>query len=69
MNQPLPDVPAFVQSWVRQLLDPDLLSMLRDVGERQVEVRLVANRGRVRRRPAVLLDAGSQEMLDPAEVA
>jgi hypothetical protein len=68
---PSPDeVPFFVQSWIRSLLDPELLDMLRSAGDRQVEVRLLASKGRVRRRPAVLIDTGGhQEMVDPDEVA
>lgn len=65
---PAPDVPDFVQGWVRSLLDDELLAVLRDAGDRQIEVRLYVNRGRIRRRPALLLDAGSQEMVDPTDV-
>ncbi len=64
-----PGVPFFVQGWVRSLLDPELLGLLREAGDRQVEVRLYVSRGRIRRRPALLLDAGGhQEMVEPDEV-
>jgi hypothetical protein len=63
-----PDVPDFVQGWVRSLLDPELLTVLRDAGNRQIEIRLYVHKGRIRRRPALLLDAGSQEMVDPGDV-
>lgn len=66
---PYPDVPDFVQAWVRSMLDPELLAVLRDAGDRQIELRLYVNRGRIRRRPALLLDAGSQEMVDPTDVS
>jgi hypothetical protein len=65
---PADGVPDFVQGWVRSLLDPDLLTVLRDAGDRQIELRLYVNRGRIRRRPALLLDAGSQEMVEPGDV-
>ena len=63
-----PEVPHFVQGWVRSILDPDLLAVIRDAGDRQIELRLYVHKGRIRRRPALLLDAGSQEMIDPGEV-
>ncbi len=63
-------VPHFVQGWVRSLIDPGLLDLLRDAGDRQIEVRLYMSKGRVRRRPAVLIDAGGhQEMVDPGDVS
>jgi hypothetical protein len=52
------DVPEFVQWWVRSLLDADVMGLLREVGDRPVEVRLYANKGRVRRRPALLVGVG-----------
>ena len=64
-----PEVPDFVQGWVRSMLDPELLTVLRDAGDRQIELRLYVNKGRIRRRPALLLDAGSQEMVDPTDVS
>ena len=63
------EVPYFVQGWVRSLLDPDVLDLLRNAGDRGVEVRLFVSKGRIRRRPAVLIDAGGhQEMVEPDEV-
>lgn len=64
-------VPFFVQGWVRSLLDPELLDLLREAeaGDRQVEIRMYMSKGRVRRRPALLLDVGHSEMVDPGEVA
>lgn len=65
-----PGIPFFVQGWVRSLLDPELLSVLTEAGpDAQIEVRLYVSRGRIRRRPAVLLNAGGhQEMVEPDEV-
>lgn len=65
-----PDVPFFVQGWIRSLLDAELLNVLSEAGpDAQIEVRLYVSRGRIRRRPAVLLNAGGhQEMVDPDEV-
>ncbi len=73
LASPVPEadvgVPMFVQGWIRSLLDPDLLAVLREAGDRNIEVRLVASRGRIRRRPALLLDAaGNTDMVDPGDV-
>lgn len=66
---PHAEVPAFVKGWVRSLLDPELMAVLRAAGDRQIEVRLLASRGRIRRRPALLFDTGGhQEMVEPDEV-
>lgn len=66
---PFADVPPYVRAWIRQLLQPELVRLLSDAEERQVEVRLIANRGRVRRRPAILLDSGPMDMADPGDVS
>ena len=56
---PLPaaplDVPPFVQAWVRQLLDPEILELLRHSGNGRVDLCLSANGGEVRRRPVVTI--------------
>lgn len=59
------DVPAIVQEWVRQLLDPEFVELVRARSGGQVEVRLYSNRGKIRRKPTVLLDAGPQELVAP----
>jgi hypothetical protein len=65
-----PGIPFFVQGWVRSLLDPELLNVLSEAGpDAQIEIRLYVSRGRIRRRPAVLLNAGGHhEMVEPDEV-
>lgn len=72
-TSPSPDahaeVPHFVQGWIRSLLDPEQMEVFRAAGDRQIEVRLFVSRGRIRRRPALLLDTGGhQEMVEPDEV-
>ncbi len=56
------EVPVHVQAWVRQLLELDLPTSAFESG--QVEVRLYANRGKVRKHPTVVLNGGSVEMVD-----
>jgi hypothetical protein len=48
-----PDVPAFVEQWVRALFEPDTMDVLRGAGDRAVEVRLYASGGAVRKRVRV----------------
>jgi hypothetical protein len=53
------EVPAHVQFWIRQLLDLNLPDT-----DGQVEVRLYANKGKVRKHPMVVLNGGSIEMVE-----
>lgn len=62
------DYPAVVKAWFRQLLDPQVVEMVRQAGDGQVEIRLAANRGRVRSRPVITIHGGSQAMVEPEEV-
>lgn len=65
----LQDIPPYVEAWVRQLLDSGTLAILRQAGDQQVEVRLIANRGKVRELPAIILNAGPQPLVGVADVA
>jgi hypothetical protein len=59
----LDQLPPVIQAWLRQLLDPDLLQLIeRATSDHQVEVRLYANMGRVRKRATLIMDGGPQEM-------
>jgi hypothetical protein len=62
-------LPPVLEAWVRQLLSEDLVRLVTDAGEGQIEIRLVANRGKVRRQPTVLLNAGSADLVAVDEVA
>jgi hypothetical protein len=59
------DAPPIVEAWFRQLLDPEFLELLRLAGDRQVDVRLSASGGKVRRRPVIAFDAGPQDYCEP----
>ena len=50
-----------VEAWARQLLD---LAYLLE-GDGQVEIRVYANRGKVRKAPMVILNGGPQENVSP----
>lgn len=64
-----PMAPPVIQAWVRQLLDPSLWAMIESADDGQVDVRLTAHRGRVKRYPGVLINAGPQEMVSPESLA
>lgn len=61
----MPEIPPVVQGWIRQLLDAELLALMRVHGAGQVDVRLSAAGGKVRTRPAVTLNGGPQQYADP----
>jgi hypothetical protein len=65
VNVDLPEVPPIVQAWIRQLTDPTFLAMMRTWPAEQVDVRLTASRGRVRRLPEIVFNGGPQEMVNP----
>ena len=51
---------AILAAWGEQL--NDLTDLLERVADGQVEVRLYANRGKVRKHPIIVLNGGPQEM-------
>lgn len=56
------EVPDHVQAWVKQLLDADPGVLSHDG---QIEIRLYANHGKVRKQPMIVLNGGPVEMIDP----
>ena len=55
------DVPDVIKAWVRQLLDPEFVALVCALPGDQIDVRLGASRGKVRRRPVVVLNGGPAE--------
>jgi hypothetical protein len=53
------DTHPIVASWVGQILDPEIQDLV-ERSNGQIEVRLFANAGKVRKRPMILLHAGPQ---------
>jgi len=51
------------RAWIAQLLDDKMSALLGVVGDGQVEVRLFASKGRVRKDPIVLLNSGPSAMV------
>lgn len=64
----LSTVPPVIRAWIVQLLAKDFVDLVRQVPDLQMDVRLSAHGGRVRRRPAVVLNGGSQDMVSPTEM-
>ena len=58
------DVPDVIQAWVRQLLDPAFVEMVVRMDAEQLDVRLSASRGKVRKNPTVILNGGPQTFVD-----
>jgi hypothetical protein len=66
LADPLPDdLPPLLRAWIDQLLSDDVVTVVRAFPDAQVDVRLSAAKGRVRSRPAVVINGGPQAMMDP----
>ncbi len=60
-----PDIPPVVAAWCAQLLSPEFLLAMRAFPSEQVDVRLSASKGKVRRKPVVVFNGGPAELVDP----
>lgn len=59
------NLPPNVEAWVRQLLDPEFVALMRMQPYDRVDVRLSASKGRVSRLPQVVLNGGALEWTEP----
>lgn len=59
------NLPPAVEAWVRQLLDPEFVALMRMQPYDRVDVRLSASKGRVSRLPQVVLNGGALEWSEP----
>jgi hypothetical protein len=57
-------IPEIIQAWVRQLLDMDP-GVVKVGDDGQIEVRLYANKGKVRKAPMIVLNGGPVENITP----
>ena len=57
-------VPAFIEAWVKQLLDPTFVAMMRLQPYDRVDIRLSSSKGKVARLPQIVLNGGQQELID-----
>lgn len=57
-------LPPAVEAWVKQLLDPQFVELVRAQPYDRMDVRLSASRGKVSRLPQIVLNGGQQEFVD-----
>jgi DNA repair exonuclease SbcCD ATPase subunit len=57
----LNDIPPIVRAWVAQLCEPDMLEILQKMSHEQIDIKLSAARGKVRRKPIVVFNGGPNE--------
>lgn len=57
-------LPAAIEAWVKQLLDPAFVALMRAQPYERVDVRLSASKGRVSRSPQIILNGGQLEYID-----
>lgn len=57
-------LPPVIEAWVKQLLDPSFVELMRSQPYDRVDVRLSASKGRVSRLPQIMLNGGQQEFID-----
>ena len=58
-------LPEALRGWIEQLLEPEVTRLFDVFPEAQIDVRLSASRGKIRRRPSITINGGPMEMTDP----
>lgn len=58
------ELPPAVEAWIKQLLEPSFVELMRSQPFERVDIRLSASRGRVSRLPIVVLGGGQQEFVE-----
>lgn len=58
-------LPDALRAWIEQLLEPEITRLFDVFPEDQIDIRLSASRGKVRRRPSITVNGGPMEMIDP----
>lgn len=57
-------LPPVIEAWLKQLLDPSFVELMRSQPYDRVDIRLSASKGRVSRLPQIMLNGGQQEFID-----
>lgn len=57
------DLPPIIAAWVRQLLAPEFVALVRTLPVDRIDVKLGASKGKVTRQPTVVLNGGPQDMV------
>ena len=58
------ELPPAIEAWIKQLLEPSFVELMRLQPFDRVDLKLSASRGRVSRLPVVILGGGQQEFVD-----
>lgn len=58
------ELPSAIEAWIKQLLEPSFVELMRLQSFERVDIKLSASRGRVSRLPVVILGGGQQEFVD-----
>lgn len=58
-------LPEALRAWIEQLLEPEITRLFDVFPEDQIDIRLSASKGKVRRRPSITVNGGPMEMIDP----
>lgn len=58
-------LPEALRAWIEQLLEPEVTRLFDVFPDAQIDVRLSASRGKVRRHPTITVNGGPMEMIDP----
>jgi hypothetical protein len=58
------ELPPAIEAWIKQLLEPSFVELMRSQPFERVDLKLSASRGRVSRLPVVILGGGQQEFVD-----
>jgi len=59
------NLPPAIEAWVRQLLDPEFVALMRMQPYDRVDIRLSASKNRVSRLPQVVFNGGVLEWCEP----
>lgn len=57
-------IPAVIEAWVKQLLDPAFINLISAQPYERVDIRLSSSKNRVSRLPQIVLNGGQQELID-----
>jgi hypothetical protein len=58
-------LPEALRGWIEQLLEPEITRLFDVFPEDQIDIRLSASKGKIRRRPSVTINGGPMELVDP----
>ena len=57
-------LPEVLRTWIEQLLEPEITRLFDVFPDAQIDVKLTASKGKVRRYPSITINGGPVEMID-----